>query len=55
MWTGRAARRVAAVTAPATTARIAGLAPGSTVRFAVRAEGGRNTATSAWVTFTLPG
>ena len=49
LWTGRAARKVAGVTAPTTTARIAGLAPGSTIRIAVRAEDSQGSATSEWV------
>jgi len=55
LWTGRAARKVAGVTAPTTTARIAGLAPGSTLRVAVRAEDSQGSATSEWVSFQLPG
>ena len=55
LWTGRAARKVAGVTAPKTTVRIAGLAPGSTIRVAVRAEHSQGSATSEWVSFQLPG
>ena len=55
LWTGRAARKVAGVTAPTTTVRIAGLAPGSTLRVAVRAENSQGSATSEWVSFQLPG
>ena len=55
LWTGRAARKVAGVTAPTTTVRIAGLAPGSTIRVAVRAENSQGNATSEWVSFQLPG
>ena len=55
LWTGRAARKVAGVTAPTTTARIAGLAPGSTLRVAIRAEDSQGSATSEWVSFQLPG
>ena len=55
LWTGRAARKVAGVSAPTTTARIAGLARGSTIRVAVRAEDSQGNATSEWVSFQLPG
>jgi hypothetical protein len=55
LWTGRAARKVAGVSAPTTTARIAGLAPGSTIRIAVRAENSQGNATSEWISFQLPG
>ena len=55
LWAGRAARKVAGVTAPTTTVRIAGLAPGSTIRVAVRAENSQGNATSEWVSFQLPG
>ena len=55
LWTGRAARKVAGVTAPTTTVRIAGLAPGPTLRVAVRAENSQGSATSEWVSFQLPG
>ena len=55
LWAGRAARKVAGVTAPTTTVRIAGLASGSTIRVAVRAENSQGNATSEWVSFQLPG
>ena len=55
LWAGRAARKVAGVTAPTTTTRIAGLAPGSTIRVAVRAEHSQGSATSEWVSFQMPG
>jgi len=55
LWTGRTAQRVGGVAAPATTTRITGLAPGSTLRFAVRAENGKTTASSDWIPVTLPG
>lgn len=55
LWTGRAARKVAGVSAPTTTARIAGLARGSTIRVAVRAENSQGNATSEWISFQLPG
>lgn len=55
LWARRAARKVAGVTAPTTTARIAGLTPGSTIRIAVRAEDNRKSATSEWITVTMPG
>ncbi len=54
-WSGRASRRLGGASAPATTTRITGLAPGSTVRIAVRAESGQTTATSEWISVTLPG
>lgn len=55
LWTGRAARKVAGVLTPTTTTRIAGLASGSTIRVAVRAENSQGNATSEWVSFRLPG
>ena len=55
LWTGRAARKVAGVSAPTTTARIAGLARGSTIRIAIRAENRQGSSTSEWVSFQLPG
>jgi hypothetical protein len=55
LWVGRAARKVAGVSAPTTTTQIAGLARGSTIRVAVRADDGQGSATSEWVSFTLPG
>jgi hypothetical protein len=55
LWTGRAARKAAGVKAPTTAARIAGLTPGSTIRVAVRAEDSQGSATSEWITFTMPG
>ena len=55
LWTGRAARKVAGVSAPTTTARIAGLARGSTIRVAIRAENSQGNATSEWISFQIPG